>query len=269
MNVSISDPLQLFAFGTAGLISAILILYQIYSRFMKNGIDKAVIFPAIAGALLAVFAGLSALHNKSGESLAWLYSSEAIDRGLFEWGTVLCLIGASYFAIIVALKARGLQRYVFLGLAVASFIVAGEELSWGQWVFRWNTPEVMAEINRQNETNIHNVVNPRIYDILYYIMGFTIIGLSTVAFFFFGKSNNTDSDLKNGLKGLLESGGKWLRGSNIGLVVTLSAATLLQHELLEEYAEFVLALTVMLFIIHHYQAIKKQSKSQPMSNFVT
>ena len=35
----------------------------------------------------------------------------------------------------------------------------GEEISWGQHFFKWNTPEIFIELNNQNETNIHNISN--------------------------------------------------------------------------------------------------------------
>ena len=31
-----------------------------------------------------------------------------------------------------------------------------EEISWGQHIFNWNTPDFFIEINDQNETNFHN-----------------------------------------------------------------------------------------------------------------
>ena len=33
----------------------------------------------------------------------------------------------------------------------------GEEMSWGQHVFGWKTPESMAKVNVQAETNLHNM----------------------------------------------------------------------------------------------------------------
>jgi len=45
--------------------------------------------------------------------------------------------------------------YVFLCLGLIFLI--GEEISWGQRIFGWQTTGVMAEINTQNETNIHNI----------------------------------------------------------------------------------------------------------------
>lgn len=45
--------------------------------------------------------------------------------------------------------------YIFL--AVIFFIGFGEEISWGQRIFDWKTPNFFIEINRQGETNIHNI----------------------------------------------------------------------------------------------------------------
>ena len=35
--------------------------------------------------------------------------------------------------------------------------IAGEEISWGQHIFYWDTPEYWAEMNDQQETNLHNM----------------------------------------------------------------------------------------------------------------
>lgn len=40
--------------------------------------------------------------------------------------------------------------------ALSCFYIAGEEMSWGQHFFHWETPEYWAELNRQQETNLHN-----------------------------------------------------------------------------------------------------------------
>ncbi len=48
-----------------------------------------------------------------------------------------------------------LKASVFF-FALACLYIAGEEHSWGQHFFHWQTPEYWSEINRQNETNLHN-----------------------------------------------------------------------------------------------------------------
>lgn len=68
------------------------------------------------------------------------------------------------FALLMALA--GLARVdwshqkwlgAWFGLAaLCCLYVAGEEISWGQHVFYWDTPEQWAVLNDQNETNLHN-----------------------------------------------------------------------------------------------------------------
>ena len=77
------------------------------------------------------------------------------------------------FLIAVRLLFRPFVRQrrlilVFVGLsAFACFYIAGEEHSWGQHFFHWETPEAWSKLNRQDETNLHNVIdvfdkNPRL-----------------------------------------------------------------------------------------------------------
>ncbi|OOZ35386.1 hypothetical protein [Solemya velesiana gill symbiont] len=61
---------------------------------------------------------------------------------------------------------------------MACIYFAGEEVSWGQWYFLWDTPEVFQEINDQNETNLHNTSSwldqkPRfVVELFIFISGF-------------------------------------------------------------------------------------------------
>jgi hypothetical protein len=50
---------------------------------------------------------------------------------------------------------RGNIIYLLLGLLF--FFAFGEEISWGQRLFGWQTPEHLKEINLQQETNFHNL----------------------------------------------------------------------------------------------------------------
>jgi hypothetical protein len=54
------------------------------------------------------------------------------------------------------LRTRPLVFSVALIGALSCIYIAGEEMSWGQHFFHWNTPEYWAEVNRQQETNLHN-----------------------------------------------------------------------------------------------------------------
>ncbi len=49
------------------------------------------------------------------------------------------------------------RRTWFLLLALLFLFLTGEEISWGQRIFGWATPEGYAKRNMQDETNLHNL----------------------------------------------------------------------------------------------------------------
>lgn len=49
------------------------------------------------------------------------------------------------------------MAFLYLCLNVGIFFIIGEEVSWGQRLFGWSTPAALKAINRQHETNIHNL----------------------------------------------------------------------------------------------------------------
>ncbi len=56
-------------------------------------------------------------------------------------------------------RERPLIRYFTILAALACLYIAGEEHSWGQHFFHWNTPDYWATVNRQQETNLHNTLH--------------------------------------------------------------------------------------------------------------
>jgi hypothetical protein len=83
------------------------------------------------------------------------------EGGIIENFTVIVLIPAILIAVYIVLNRSKLPDtrlaiwYGLLGLACLYF--AGEEASWGQHWFGWQTPEMMGELNDQGETNLHNM----------------------------------------------------------------------------------------------------------------
>jgi len=49
------------------------------------------------------------------------------------------------------------KQFVYLGLALLFFFGAGEEISWGQRMLGFQTPQTMSQVNRQEEFNLHNL----------------------------------------------------------------------------------------------------------------
>jgi hypothetical protein len=69
---------------------------------------------------------------------------------------LLGLFIAGRLALNPFVRDRPLMWTVSLIAALSCLYIAGEEMSWGQHFFHWNTPEYWAAVNRQNETNLHN-----------------------------------------------------------------------------------------------------------------
>ncbi len=80
--------------------------------------------------------------------------------GVLEFSQFLLALGATFVAgsllFLPFVKARPFVYAVALIGALGSLYIAGEEVSWGQHFFHWSTPDAWGEINRQDETNLHN-----------------------------------------------------------------------------------------------------------------
>ena len=98
-------------------------------------------------------------------ALELAFDPEMLARLHSEWGphetlqTLILL--AALFVAGRALLSKGLRARPWLaawvGFAALCIVyVTGEEVSWGQHLFGWATPENWAAINDQQETNLHN-----------------------------------------------------------------------------------------------------------------
>lgn len=83
------------------------------------------------------------------------------EGGLFENLTVIVLIPGILFGLYAFYRYRNqlhpIQAYWVLAWSLACVYFAGEEASWGQWYFHWDTPDFIANVNDQRETNLHNI----------------------------------------------------------------------------------------------------------------
>ncbi len=70
--------------------------------------------------------------------------------------TITCILGL-LVAWNIFKEGERLIGSLYVFLCIGIFFLIGEELSWGQRIFGWITPESMSVINKQNETNIHTI----------------------------------------------------------------------------------------------------------------
>jgi hypothetical protein len=104
----------------------------------------------------------------------------ADEDSLLEWTQVAILACAGILSTLLAARGwRGGRRrhaLAYLVLAAGCIFVAGEEVSWGQRIFGLETPETLAEINRQDELTLHNIDDVRT------ALKFFLIGLGLAGF---------------------------------------------------------------------------------------
>lgn len=100
------------------------------------------------------------------------------EHGWLESTAPVLLFPAAVLFAWAAVQERKRQDFaaalVCCLLSFVSLMLAMEEISWGQMVFRWDTPDTLFSGNVQKETNLHNYLNawfPYLYDAAGYGMG--------------------------------------------------------------------------------------------------
>ena len=81
--------------------------------------------------------------------------------GAIELAHEFMLLVSFLFGIWLVSKVKPTENKwlkIWIGLIAAGcFLSLGEEISWGQTFFDWQTPEEWAALNGQGETNFHNM----------------------------------------------------------------------------------------------------------------
>ena len=74
-----------------------------------------------------------------------------------EWAQTYLFATICIFAFLLAIK-KSRSRLFFTFLALAAFYTVMEEISWGQRLLNFKTPEFFMEHNIQHEFNLHNLL---------------------------------------------------------------------------------------------------------------
>jgi hypothetical protein len=83
------------------------------------------------------------------------------EDGVAEWLQIVCWIAVAVFAAAIAARrwraGHRWQALLFGLVTLAMVFVVGEEISWGQRIFGFETPEELIDINLQGEVTLHNI----------------------------------------------------------------------------------------------------------------
>jgi hypothetical protein len=91
-----------------------------------------------------------------------LFERYTVEDGLIEWLTVSGLLLGSIVCLYRFIKWFKKKAWIFLAitllLGLMQFVVAGEEISWGQRIMGIKPSEFFEKNNLQHETNFHNLI---------------------------------------------------------------------------------------------------------------
>lgn len=108
--------------------------------------------PAVILAVIGVSGVVQALWPDA-------YYRVSQEDGPVEWATVWAFVLAAAAHLGIAASRRGLATLYGLSLAAFCIFVAGEEISWGQRLFGYQSPEYFLAHNEQQELTLHNTVD--------------------------------------------------------------------------------------------------------------
>ncbi len=100
-----------------------------------------------------------------------------------EWIQFLGFVVAFVFSVRIA-RRKQTYRLFFTLLAIACFYVFMEEISWGQRIFGFESPDLFKSNNLQSETNLHNFFtgpfNTDLKTALEYILAVAFVGYGLI-----------------------------------------------------------------------------------------
>jgi tetratricopeptide (TPR) repeat protein len=75
-----------------------------------------------------------------------------------EWAQTYGFLATFVFSTLISLNKSHPQRWFFVLLAAAGFYVFMEEISWGQRIIGFDTPNFFHDNSYQDEANLHNLL---------------------------------------------------------------------------------------------------------------
>ena len=97
--------------------------------------------------------------------------------------TAVWFLLAGFVLFVTALvERRFFQRCVYVFGGMAMLFVAGEEISWGQRIFGFATPDFLMPLNEQKEFTVHNIAN-KSFDFIYLNSAMILCMVTSAAFF--------------------------------------------------------------------------------------
>lgn len=121
-------------------------------RWLGGPVPARATLVLVPAAVLFTY-GMVQMHHNLPVFSVWI-----LEDGLLEWVTVAILVAMAAVAVErAATVGGGRPRLGWLAAAALFLFGAFEEISWGQRIVGWYSPEWFLQHNTQEETTIHNL----------------------------------------------------------------------------------------------------------------
>ncbi len=127
---------------------------------MKKGMRNILVLSMAYGAIIVTYLCILSIDKS-------LFFQLTKEDGLIEFTGAVFFFATSLAFLFLYINSinrnnlffgKVLKRNVyFVLLALLFFVCFGEEISWGQRIFEWRTPEILQNLNAQEEFNLHNL----------------------------------------------------------------------------------------------------------------
>jgi len=128
--------------------------------------------------LLAVAAGLAIIGIAFLDAKLYFFLIE--ENGLIELGSFAMWGSAALMLAVIWIVNRPRStpsRFVHAGFLLFFIVCAGEEISWGQQIFRFDSPDIIISINKQGETNLHNIGSISVFAHVFFMIAIGVFVL--------------------------------------------------------------------------------------------
>jgi hypothetical protein len=115
-----------------------------------------------------------------------LYKFLLKEDGPLENIASACVLFASLLFLFAYFKHRYVKNTFFLLFSIALFILFMEEISWGQRIFGFQSPDIFQQSNAQKEINLHNLrgIYRFINELFYVCLEFYLVGIFLIVLIF-------------------------------------------------------------------------------------
>lgn len=117
------------------------------------------------------------------------FSNLSLEMGALEIIQFFLLVSCTTVFIISFLKCHRssnisrVSKWSFVFLALIFFLIAMEEISWFQWIVKYQTPGIFED-NNQNEVNLHNFATEYFENIYYFGSFFFLVPIPFIRLLF-------------------------------------------------------------------------------------